>query len=217
MELMETLTNRYSTKEFDQSKKISEQDFNTIKQLLQLAPSSTNVQPWHFVIASTEEGKKRVATAAQGDFSFNEPKIVNAAAVVVFSTRIEISEDFLEHVTEKEDQDGRFAEEKHKQGTHDVRKMFVDLHKYDLKDLSQWNEKQVYLNVGSFLLGVAELGIDAVPMEGLDMKALDIEFNLREKGFTSSVVVALGYRSETDFNASLPKSRLDQSEIIEEV
>ncbi|KMM37990.1 oxygen-insensitive NAD(P)H-dependent nitroreductase NfsB [Guptibacillus hwajinpoensis] len=217
MELMQALTNRYSTKEFDQIKKISDEDIETIKNLLQLAPSSTNVQPWHFIVASTEEGKKRVATAAQGDFSFNEPKLLNASAVVVFSTKSEISEDYLHHVTEKEDQDGRFAEEKHKQGTHAVRKMFVDLHKYDLKDLQQWSEKQVYLNVGSFLLGVAELGIDAVPMEGLDLKALDNEFDLREKGFTSCVVVALGYRSSTDFNATLPKSRLNQSEIIEEV
>ena len=32
------------------------------------------------------------------------------------------------------------------------------------------------------MLGVASLGIDATPMEGIDVKALDEEFRLREKG-----------------------------------
>ena len=217
MELMKALTNRYSTKEFDKTKSIPDEDIEKFKSLLQLAPSSTNVQPWHFIVASTEEGKKRVASAAQGDFSFNEPKILDASAVVVFSTKTEITDDFLHHIADKEDQDGRFAEEKFKEGTHAARKMFVDLHKYDFKDLQHWSEKQVYLNLGSFLLGVSDMGIDAVPMEGLDMKALDKEFGLREKGFTSCVVVGLGYRASSDFNATLPKSRLDQSEIIEQV
>lgn len=78
-------------------------------------------------------------------------------------------------------------------------------------------EKQVYLNIGNFLLGVATLGIDAVPMEGIDMKALDEEFGLREKGYTAVVMVGLGYRSESDFNANLPKSRLPKEEIFTEI
>ena len=49
------------------------------------------------------------------------------------------------------------------------------------------------------------------------MKILDEEFNLREKGFTASFVVALGYHASDDFNAALPKSRLSKDEIIEEI
>lgn len=45
-------------------------------------------------------------------------------------------------------------------------------------------------------------------MEGFDSKVLDTELGLRERGFTSSVVVSLGYRSNEDFNARLAKSRL---------
>ena len=77
-------------------------------------------------------------------------------------------------------------------------------------------EKQVYLNIGNFLLGVASLGIDATPMEGIDVKALDEEFGLREKGYTSLVAVSLGYRAESDFNSTekTPKSRLPESEIF---
>lgn len=43
------------------------------------------------------------------------------------------------------------------------------------------------------------------------------EFSLREKSYTSLVVVPLGYHAEEDFNAKLPKSRLPYSEILTEV
>jgi len=51
-------------------------------------------------------------------------------------------------------------------------------------------------------------------MEGFDQRALDLSLGLREKEFTSVVLVSLGYRSEGDFNAALPKSRLPREEIF---
>ena len=95
--------------------------------------------------------------------------------------------------------------------------MFVNMHKHDYKDLQHWVDKQVYLNVGQFLLAVSTLGIDATPMEGIEVAVLDEEFGLREKGYTSLVVVPIGYHSEEDFNAKLPKSRLPYSEILTEI
>ena len=56
MDITEILNNRYSTKEFDPDKKISDKDFQQIKALLQMSPSSINIQPWHFIIADTKEG-----------------------------------------------------------------------------------------------------------------------------------------------------------------
>ena len=217
MDIIEVLNKRYSAKEFDASKKISEENIEKIETLLQMSASSTNVQPWHFILATTKEGKERVAKSTEGIYIFNKNKIVDASAVVVFATKTEISDEYLNHVSDKEDADGRFAKEQFKKDNHAGRKMFVDMHKYDYKDLQQWCEKQVYLNVGNFLLGVATLGIDAVAMEGMDLKVLDKEFNLRDKGFTSAVVVGLGYHAENDFNANLPKSRLAKDEIIERV
>ncbi|MNH40559.1 Oxygen-insensitive NAD(P)H nitroreductase [compost metagenome] len=44
-------------------------------------------------------------------------------------------------------------------------------------------------------------------MGGFDENILNNELGLTEKGLRSSVIVSLGYRSENDFNAKLPKSR----------
>lgn len=215
MDIIKALERRYSAKEFDPIKKIDSATLENLKILLQKSPSSTNIQPWHFVIATSDEGKRRIAKGTQGFFSFNEKKVLDASAVVVFSTRITADENFLNHILEKEDADGRFSQPEFKAQNHAARSIFSNMHLQQLKDQQHWFEKQVYLNLGNFLLGVSALGLDALPMEGCDMNVLNEEFGLIEKGFTASFIVAVGYHAQSDFNAALPKSRLDIDEIIE--
>ncbi|SFW20481.1 oxygen-insensitive NAD(P)H nitroreductase [Cellulophaga fucicola] len=219
MNLQETLDWRYTTKEYDTTKKISDADMTEVKNLLRMSPSSVNLQPWHFIVAETKEGKARIAKGTQGFFSFNESKVTNASAVVLFCSKIDADDEYYQHIADTEDKNGRFPNEDIKKGFLGAVKAFAGIHKYDLKDLQHWMEKQVYLNIGSFLLGVATLGIDATPMEGIDVKVLDEEFGLREKGYTSLVAVSLGYRAESDFNSTekTPKSRLAENEIFTEI
>ncbi|WP_198331784.1 oxygen-insensitive NAD(P)H nitroreductase [Psychrobacter aquimaris] len=212
--ITEAMNWRYSTKEFDANKKISAADFQSLKDILRLSPSSTNIQPWHFVIADDEAGKARIAKGTEGMFEFNTAKVKDASHVIIFCSRIYADDEFLHEVLDKEEADGRFAEPKLKEQMHQVRKMFLDIRRYEQKDEPHWLVEQVYLNMGALLLGAATLGIDAVPMEGADLKALDEEFDLRSKGYTAVAVIALGYRSEDDFNANLPKSRLSEASII---
>ena len=73
--ITEAMNWRYSTKEFDANKKISAADFQSLKDILRLSPSSTNIQPWHFVIADDEAGKSRIAKCTQGMFDFNAAKV----------------------------------------------------------------------------------------------------------------------------------------------
>lgn len=216
MNIVETLNWRYSTKEFDPTKKISTEDFEKVKALLQMSPSSTNMQPWHFVIANSEQGKKRVTKGTQGFFQFNEAKVMGASHVVIFCARTDADQTYMQRLLDQEEKDGRFPNEEIKQMVFGARNLFANIHRFDLKDLQHWLEKQVYLNIGNFLLGVATMGIDALPMEGLDMKALDEEFGLRKKGFIAIAAVSIGYRTETDFNSTdkMPKSRLPQEEIF---
>jgi nitroreductase/dihydropteridine reductase len=75
-------------------------------------------------------------------------------------------------------------------------------------------ENQTYLALGQLLFAAGLEGIDATPMEGFDRDLINQEFDLAEKGLKASVIVSLGYRSETDFNAKLPKSRLTDDVIF---
>lgn len=214
MNLIEIMERRYSTKKFDNTRKISAEDMKQIKELLRLSASSVNTQPWHFIIASSEDGKKQISKSTQGFYAFNDEKILTASDIVVLCARTSMDEDYLQHILEKEDQDGRFANEEIKNGMHGGRSTFVNFHKNDYNDLQYWMDKQVYLNMGSLLLGSAVLGIDAVPMEGFDVKVLNEELGLTEKGLTAVALVPLGYKANDDFNAQLPKSRLSEEEVF---
>lgn len=214
MDFKEIVLDRYSTKEFDPTKKIPDSLFEQILALLRFSPSSVNSQPWHFVIAGTEAARKRMAKGAQGPFAFNESKILAASHVILFCAKTSIDDAYLNHILAVEDAAGRFPDPSFKEKGHAGRTYFVNAHRYDQKDAQHWMEKQLYLNMGTVLLGAGALGIDAVPLEGVDTKALDAEFGLREKGFTAVAAVSLGYRASTDFNAKLPKARLPAEEIF---
>ena len=139
---------RHTTKAYDPNRRIPDETVEKLKELLRFSPSSTNIQPWHFVIASTQEGKERVAKATE-KYPFNRPSILNASHVVVFASRLAVDEDYLQHVLEQEDKDGRFDTDKetHKPAMHGGRSLFVNLHKQDFKDVQHWMDKQVYLNL----------------------------------------------------------------------
>ncbi|HHX9846474.1 TPA: oxygen-insensitive NAD(P)H nitroreductase [Salmonella bongori] len=217
MDIVSVALKRYSTKAFDPSKKLTAEEADKLKMLLQYSPSSTNSQPWHFIVASTEEGKARVAKSAAENYVFNERKMLDASHVVVFCAKTIMDDAWLERVVNQEEADGRFATPEAKAANDKGRRFFADMHRVSLKDDHQWMAKQVYLNVGNFLLGVAAMGLDAVPIEGFDADVLDAEFGLKEKGYTSLVIVPVGYHSVEDFNAGLPKSRLPLETTLTEV
>ncbi len=217
MDIIKILNERYTTKAFDRLKKIPQDQIEKIETILRKSPSSTNAQPWHFFIASTEEGKARIAKATSGRYVFNAAKVMDASHVIVFCTRAAIDDKYLHQVLEAETKDGRFANEELKKGQHDGRSYFVNMHRFERRDAQHWMEKQVYLSLGALLIGAASLGIDSCTMEGFDQTVLDAELGLREKGLISSVIVSLGYHAPEDINAKLPKSRLPLEDVITKI
>lgn len=218
MTLSQLAKRRYTTKAYDDSRRIGEADLAQLQTLLQLAPSSVNSQPWHFIFAGSSEAKVRIAQAGAHDqYVYNGPKIIRASHLVILCVRTDLSEAHLAAVLEQEAADGRFPDEVAKQTGGQVRAGYVALHKETLQDLPHWMEKQVYIALGSLLLGAATLGIDATAMEGLDFAAIDAELGLAEQGLRSLVAVSLGYHSDEDFNAGLPKSRLPKQQVISQI
>ena len=214
MTLNDAVARRHTVKAFEQGKSLPQDEIETLLNVLRNSPSSVNSQPWHFVVASTEAGREQIAASTDGAFAYNSPKVRNASHVIALCMRTDLDEAHLQNVLDQEDADGRYAKPESKANNDMVRRSYVDMHRYESRDVPQWMEKQVYLALGGLLLGAAMLGIDATPMEGFDQRALEQALGVREKGFTSVVLVSLGYRSDADFNAALPKSRLPRDEIF---
>lgn len=218
MDITQVVLSRRTCKAYDPNRKVSPEHIEQLKTLLRYAPSSVNSQPWHFFIAATDAAKQRLAKAAKAStYAANEAKILNASHVIVFCARTSMDEDHLTAVLDQEDRDGRFPRPEGKETQRHGRSFYAGLHRYDFKDTQHWMEKQVYIALGTLLFGASALGIDATPIEGFDQRIINEELALRSQGLTSVVMAALGYRSQDDFNADLPKSRLPAATLFTEI
>jgi nitroreductase/dihydropteridine reductase len=214
MNIAHLVTTRYTTKAFDPHKKIDAALMAQLQTLLRFAPSSTNSQPWHFVVVASDEGKAKITRATTGPYSGNEAKVRNASHVVVLCRRTELDDAHLQRVLDQEERDGRFKTPGARDAQQRGRGFYVNMHCNELHDAQLWMEKQVYIALGTLLLGAAALEIDATPIEGFDRAAMGEALGLRKRGLNPVVMAALGYRSADDFNAALPKSRLPAEEIF---
>lgn len=217
MNILDAAQSRYTTKAYDATKTIPAEVIGRLLEILRLSPSSVNLQPWHFIVADNTTAKEKLSVGFTGSYAYNLPKVKQASHVIVLCTRNDISDNYLDTLIAQDEKAGRFKNAEAKEGQRNSRKMYVDIHKNTLKDLKLWSEKQTYIALGTLLLAAGAEGVDATPMEGFDNKILDTALGLTERGLSSTVVVSLGYHSQEDFNATLPKSRLDTQLVIENI
>jgi nitroreductase/dihydropteridine reductase len=207
IDLLPAARARYAAKAYDPARKIPAPLIEQLRVLVRLSPSSVNSQPWHFVVAATDAGKARIAKATQGPYAYNAPKILNASHVFALCTRHTLTDAHANAIIEQEIRDGRHPTEEARQTRRDSLFSYADLHRYTRRDAQAWMEKQTYLALGFLLMSAAALELDATPIEGFDNATLDRELALPAQGYTSTVLVTLGYHGADDFNTSLPKSR----------
>ena len=205
MDVIKASEQRFTAKKYDASRKIDADTIAKIETLLQTAPSSVNSQPWHYIIAGTEQGRDLIAQATDEKYAMNTQKIRQASHVIVFCVRDDMDDAHLKAVLDQEDDDGRFSTPEAREAMEKGRAFYANLNR---PRMQEWLSRQVYLSFGYTMLGVAALGLDSTPIEGIDVDRLDELLNLREKGLHSLVVLSLGYHADDDFNAQLPKSRL---------
>lgn len=208
MDLAQLAATGHFTKVFDPNRTIPQADFDLLVNFLHSVPQSVNAQSTHYLVASTPQARTRIASALGAAAAVNGAKVTNASHVMVFATRQTLSNEYLDEIHAREIADGKFPNDQIAQQWKCVVRGWIDLHRYDAEDLNHWMEKQTYLAVGMMLMAAEELGINAIPLEGFDSRLLDAELGLREKGLTTTLLLALGYRAETDFYLKTPKSRL---------
>ena len=88
---LENLNWRYATKKFDASKKVSEQDLETILKAIQLSPSSYGLQPYHILVVTDEETRKVLQPA-----SWNQSQVVDASHLLVFAANSEFGDELID-------------------------------------------------------------------------------------------------------------------------
>ncbi|MEO0790558.1 MAG: nitroreductase family protein [Bacteroidota bacterium] len=199
MNFLTVMQNRYTTKKYDSSKKLSPKQKEALKEILRLSPSSINSQPWKFTFVEDQEVKKQLS-----EFSWhNTSKVLDCDTVVVFS-RIDDVLLFEQQIIEELPE-----------GAVNYFKNFVK--PLPEEQIKSWFGRQLYLALGVFLSACADMEIDATPMEGIEPDRYDSILELKD--YTSLVAVAIGYRDPEDFNQPdrKPKSRRDHKKVVKSI
>ena len=216
MNIAQIATTRRTCKAFDPNRKIPDAVMADLRTVLRFAPASVNSQPWHFIVASSDEGKAKIAATLAGSYAYNAPKVAKCSHVVVLCAKTDLDATHLLAILTQEEADGRFPTAEGKTLQNNSRSFYVKSHQ-DKNDLDTWVDRQVYIALGNLLLAAGAVGVDACPMEGIDAEAIDVALGLREKGLRCVVMAALGYSGEDDFNAKLPKSRLPETSVFTDI
>ena len=187
---------RYTTKTYDASRVIPEEQIDQLKEIARLAPSSINSQPWHFTFVADPAVKAQLADAS----FFNGPRINEASHLVVFSS--------MHSIEAFETQINTYLPE----GAVGYYNQF--LKDKPKEEIRTWLAHQVYLSLG-FVLGAAySMGIDSTPMEGIEPEKYASILGL--ENHKPLFALALGYRNPEDGNmpSKNPKSRIPMAEVM---
>ena len=152
MNLSELTQTGHFTKVFDLGRRIPDDVFDTLLKFIYSIPASVNAQSSHYIVAADMQSRSRIANAIGDGFGINVPKIMNSSHVLVFATRETLSNDYLEELHAKETADGKFPNEAIADHWKSMVRAWIDLHRYDGKDLQHWMEKQTYRALGMTLM-----------------------------------------------------------------
>jgi len=206
MSLIEKLQWRAAIKKFDTTKKITAEQLDGLLSAVQLAPTSLGLQSFKVIVVQDAETREKLRAAG-----YNQPQITDAAALFVFASLTKLDEDFGKKFIDLVASTRSIERE----SLEDFEQMVLGTlsSRTDEQKLA-WSHKQAYIALGVMLSAAADLGIDAGPMEGFDPQKFDDILGLKEKGLTTSVIAAVGFRAEDDVYSKMIKVRRPKKELF---
>lgn len=204
--VIENRTWRYATKKFDASKKVSNEDLETILEATRLSASSYGLQPYHIFVITDQELKEKLKP-----FSWNQSQITDASHLLVFANVTDFGEELVDEYLQNLSETRNVPMEGLKDYGNIMKSSLMNL---PVEIKSSWTAKQVYIALGNVMQAAAELKIDTCPMEGFQTDEYNKILGLTEKNLNAAVVLPLGYRSDEDGTQHMPKVRKSKEELF---
>ena len=196
MDIIKLLQSRYTTKVYDPSFRLSEEQLATIKEVLRLSPSSINSQPWAFELIDDKALKSVLAEESRS----NLDRVKQASLLIVFYTYRDV-ETFIKERIDTQETPAQAQ---------------TYFHNYVASQGSEaiqaWQTHQIYIALGVLLTSLASMGLDSTPMEGIDVDKYDKILG-REK-YRPVLAVLVGRHAEDDFNHPSRKSKQRRNDVI---
>lgn len=189
---------RHATKEFDATKKLSEEDIHFILETAHLSPSSFGFEPWHFVVVQNQELRESLKPVAWG-----APLKLDTASHFVLglsmkAPMVKHDADYIMHMMEEVKQLPTEAIEMYSKFYREFQERDFDLDTD--KKLFDWSSKQTYIALGNMMTAAALNGIDSCPIEGFHQENAEVvlkeKFGIDTDQYGLSFMVAFGYRKE---------------------
>ncbi|WP_179338759.1 NAD(P)H-dependent oxidoreductase [Winogradskyella ludwigii] len=187
---------RHATKEFDATKKVSDEDMKFILETAHLSPSSFGFEPWHFIVVQDKELRELLKPVAWG-----APLKLDTASHFVLglsmkAPMVKHDSEYIMHMMKDV-----------KQLPQEVIEMYSTFYRqfqerdFDLdtdKKLFDWSSKQTYIALGNMMTAAALIGIDSCPIEGFHQEKAEAllkeKFGVDTDKYGLSFMTAFGYR-----------------------
>jgi len=210
-DILEALRWRYAVRVFDPTRTIPAATWEALEKSLVLTPSSFGLQPWKFLVITDKEVMEQLVPLA-----WYQRQIADCSHLVVFLAKTE----FYREDVEKFVQDTANTRGQERDA---LEGFFNSMEKFRVRltaeEATLWAQRQCYIAQGQMMLAAALLGVDSCPMEGFQAAKFD-EF-LSEKfgieGYSSTLLLPCGYRSETDKYATAAKVRFKIEEMVQRI
>lgn len=203
---LDNLKWRYATKKFDATKKITPEDFETLKEALQYSASSYGLQPYKVLIIEDEETRKKLQPV-----SWNQSQIVDASHMIVIANTTNFDESLIDDYISNASSTRNLDKSSLKGYSDFMKSKLIPLPN---ETKNSWTARQAYIALGNLLSAAAHLKIDTCPMEGFETDEYNKILNLDAQNLNAAVVVTLGYRSEEDETQHYKKVRKSKENLF---
>jgi nitroreductase len=197
---------RYATKKFDATKKITDDDLNTLKEAIRLSSSSFGLQPYKIFIIENPELRAELKAASWG-----QSQVVDASHLFIFASKTNIGDADVDAYV-KNTSVTRAIPMESLTGYANFMKGYIK--PLTEEDKNIWTAKQTYLAMGNLLNVAAELKIDVTPMEGFLPEKVNQLVGIDKLGYTASLIATVGYRHEEDATQHDKKVRKSQEDLF---
>lgn len=209
MNVISSLEWRYATKKFDPSKKLSNQQIDTLKKTFNLTATSFGLQPLKMIVICNKELQEKFVEP-----SYFQRQVADASHLLVFC---------IENDTTSKDINNYFDLEKKVRNVDEevisnFRNQLLDMYKNkSIEEKQQSAIYQAYIVLGNLMTVCAIEEIDCCPMEGFIPSKVDELLNLKEQNLKSVLMLPVGFRAEDDVMATMQKVRKPLNETVIEI
>ncbi|WP_219374978.1 nitroreductase family protein [Bacillus mycoides] len=197
----DVIRERRSVRSYDPSVTISDEEIKELLEEAMLAPSSSNLNPWRFMVITDQDLKEKLHPIA-----LNQPQVLEASAMIVILSENNAHEfEHINKVNERAVAAGFMTEEIKNRLNNSIREFYAPVSEQGKRE---WQMLDGGLLAMQFMLAAKARGYDTVPMLGYNVEEFRKAFNVPEN-LTDVLMIALGKAKERGF----PTVRLTVDEV----